>query len=134
MVHFLKLRIGVYLRAKFQFSSIILTSFRQGVILPPPPPQNEPLKSPSRVGGLKLIKSSALTAKFTVLLLTSPFKLLNLSLSLFVDALISIQFGVSISTGVMSGKVVFCSWGVLLVPVPSFTKKRFKILLCLFVN
>ena len=133
MVYFLKLRIGVYLRAKFQVSSIILTSFRQGVILPPPP-QNEPLKSPSRVGGLKLIKSSALTAKFTVLLLTSPLKLLNLSLSFFVDALISIQFGVSISTGVMSGKVVFCSWGVLLVLVPSFTKKRFKILLCLFVN
>ena len=28
---------GVYLRAKFEISSIILTSFRQGVILPPPP-------------------------------------------------------------------------------------------------
>ena len=26
---------GVYLRAKFEVSSIILTSFRQGVILPP---------------------------------------------------------------------------------------------------
>ena len=38
----------VYLRAKFQVSSIILTSFRRGVILPlpPPPSQNEPLKSP----------------------------------------------------------------------------------------
>ena len=32
---------GLYLREKFQVSSIILTSFRQGVILPPPPP---PLK------------------------------------------------------------------------------------------
>ena len=42
---------GVYLRAKFEVSSIILTSFRQGVILPPPPiPQNEPLKSPPRLG------------------------------------------------------------------------------------
>ena len=43
----------VYLRAKFEVSSIILTSFRQGVILPPPPPtppQNEPLKSPPRLG------------------------------------------------------------------------------------
>ena len=28
---------GVYLRAKFEVSSIILTSFRQGVILPPTP-------------------------------------------------------------------------------------------------
>ena len=42
---------GVYLRAKSEVSSIILTSFRQGVILPPPtPPQNEPLKSPPRLG------------------------------------------------------------------------------------
>ena len=41
----------VYLRTKFEVSSIILTSFRQGVIPPPPPPpQNEPLKSPLRLG------------------------------------------------------------------------------------
>ena len=38
---------GVYLPAKFKVSSIILTGFRQGVILPPSP-QNEPLKSPPR--------------------------------------------------------------------------------------
>ena len=46
---------GVYLRAKFEVSSIILTGFRQGGILPPPhththTPQNEPLKSPPRLG------------------------------------------------------------------------------------
>ena len=42
----------VYLRAKLEASSIILTSFRQAVILPSPhpPPQNEPLKSPHRSG------------------------------------------------------------------------------------
>ena len=41
----------VYLRAKFEVSSIILTCFRQGVILPTPPsPQNEPLKNPPRLG------------------------------------------------------------------------------------
>ena len=44
----------VYLRTKFQVSSIIITSFRQGegVILtaPLPPPQNKPLKSPPRLG------------------------------------------------------------------------------------
>ena len=42
---------GVYLRVKFEVSSIILTGFRQGVISPPPPrlPQNEPLKSPIRL-------------------------------------------------------------------------------------
>ena len=43
---------GVYLSAKFEVSSIFLTSFRQGVILPPlpPPPQNEALKGPPRLG------------------------------------------------------------------------------------
>ena len=49
---------GVYLRAKFEVSSIILTSFRQGwgwggggVILPlSQPPQNEPQKNPPRLG------------------------------------------------------------------------------------
>ena len=50
---------GVYLHAKFEVSSIILTSFRQGgvgggvIFAPPPPPplpQNEPLKSPPRLG------------------------------------------------------------------------------------
>ena len=45
----------VNLRTKFQVSCLILTSFRQGVILPPPPlphppPQNEPLKNPPRLG------------------------------------------------------------------------------------
>ena len=52
---------GVYLRPKFQFSSIILTSFRQEVILPPPPPphptppptQNKPKAHPDSRLGLK---------------------------------------------------------------------------------
>ena len=52
---------GVYLRAKREVSSIILTGFRQrgggGVILPPPPPQNEPLKSPPRLGLNKKIEA-----------------------------------------------------------------------------
>ena len=39
----------LYLLTKFQVSSIILTSFRQGVILTPLPLQNEPLKSPPRL-------------------------------------------------------------------------------------
>ena len=53
---------GVYVRDKFEVSGIILTSFRQGggVILPPsPPPQNEPLKSPPRLG-LNMVKTKAL--------------------------------------------------------------------------
>ena len=46
---------GVYLHAKFEDSSIILTSFRQGgnftpLPPPPPPPQNKPLKSPPKLG------------------------------------------------------------------------------------
>ena len=49
-VYFLKLRMSMYLRAKFETSGVILTSFRQGVTLPPPPPQNEQLKSPPRLG------------------------------------------------------------------------------------
>ena len=40
----------VYLRAKLWVSSIIVTSFRKGLILPLSPPQNEPLKSPPRLG------------------------------------------------------------------------------------
>ena len=39
----------VYLRAKFEVSSIILTGFRQGEGNSPPP-QDEPLKIPFRVG------------------------------------------------------------------------------------
>ena len=42
---------GVYLRVKFEVTSIILTSFRQVVILDPLLlPQNKPLKSLSRLG------------------------------------------------------------------------------------
>ena len=60
----------VYLPAKFEVFSIILTSFRNGggvgwgggvILLLLPPPQNEHLKSPSRLG-FKNIKS---TAKFS---------------------------------------------------------------------
>ena len=49
MVYFLKLHMCVHLRTKFQVSSTILTSFRQGVNFTPPSPQNEPLKSPPRL-------------------------------------------------------------------------------------
>ena len=55
-VHFLKLNICVYSRTKFQFSSIILGSFRQGLgvgnnFTPPTyPPPNKPFRSPHRLG------------------------------------------------------------------------------------
>ena len=53
MVYFLKLHMGVYLRAKFEASSIILTSFRWGVILPPPNSKWTPKKPTQiRVKGL----------------------------------------------------------------------------------
>ena len=56
---------NVLLPAKFEVSSIILISFRQGVIFTPPPKknkplktiQNKPLKSPSRLGLSNLISS-----------------------------------------------------------------------------
>ena len=52
----------MYLRAKFEVFSIIIRSFRQGVILPTLlPPENWPLKSPPRLG-LKNIKP---TTKFS---------------------------------------------------------------------
>ena len=43
---------GVYLLAKFEVSSIILTGSRQGggILAPPSPPQNKPLESPPRLG------------------------------------------------------------------------------------
>ena len=41
----------VYLRANFQVSSIILTSFRQGIVLPPPSNRKtKPWKNPLRLG------------------------------------------------------------------------------------
>ena len=46
---------GVFLRAKFEAFSIILTGFRQGWVgatLSPPKPHNEPLKSPPTLPGL----------------------------------------------------------------------------------
>ena len=48
----------VYLCTKFKVSSIILTSFKQGVILPTLllPPQNEPRKIPPRLGLRRLMK------------------------------------------------------------------------------
>ena len=46
---------GVYLRAKFQVYCIFRTSFRKGVIPPPlSPTQDEPLKSPPRLGIMML--------------------------------------------------------------------------------
>ena len=50
---------SLYLRAKFEASSIILTSFRMGggCNFTFPPPQNEPLKSPPRLGLITLKKN-----------------------------------------------------------------------------
>ena len=61
----------VYLRATFHVSSIILTSFRQdegGPILTSlPSPQNEPLKSPPRLG----LSSLSETSRDVIYVLTS---------------------------------------------------------------
>ena len=61
----------VYLLTKFQAPSIILTSFRQGVTLPPPLLlKNEPLKSPPRLGlnGFLITKRLLTPADFNPLL------------------------------------------------------------------
>ena len=46
---FLETTFVCVLRTKFQVSNIILTSFRQEVILALPPPENGPLKYPLRL-------------------------------------------------------------------------------------
>ena len=65
---------GLYLRATFEVSSITLTGFRQGwvgvVILLPPPPQNEPLKIPPRLG-LRLYLEFFLDVEFLLLTIFS---------------------------------------------------------------
>ena len=51
-VYFLKLHMGVYLRATFEVSSIVLRSFRQGVganFTPPPPTSKRTPKKPTQI-------------------------------------------------------------------------------------
>ena len=43
----------VYLRAEIEISSIILTSFRQGIILPPTPKRNPKKPTQIRVNKMK---------------------------------------------------------------------------------
>ena len=46
---------------QFEVFSMIVTRFRQGVvILPPTPPQNEPLKSPPRLGLMTFLRGCIL--------------------------------------------------------------------------
>ena len=80
---------NVLVPAKFEVSSIILMSFRQGVILLPPKKnkplkttKNKPLKSPSRLGLSNLISSFNIltfvnTSQWLLMLLES-IRLLNL--------------------------------------------------------
>ena len=70
----MKLHMGVYLLAKFEVSSIILTGFRQGggLFYPSPsPPQNEPIKSPTRLGLKIVISINMQTHPFAVTSLPS---------------------------------------------------------------
>ena len=64
----------VYVRTNFQVSSIILTSFRPEVILSnPPPPQNEPLKTPPRLKlTQKLFPTDIVHVSNTIYLCISP--------------------------------------------------------------
>ena len=45
---------GVYLRAKFEVSNLILTGCRQGVILPPPPTLKQTPKKTTQISVLGL--------------------------------------------------------------------------------
>ena len=71
----------LYLCAKFEVSSTILTSFRQGVN--PHPHQNEPLKSPHRSGltrGFELVTRGFefVTREFEVITRVLPFHIIKL--------------------------------------------------------
>ena len=57
-IYFLKLDMCAYLRTKLQVSGTILTSFRQEVVSLPPP-ENERLKTPTRLGLNKLVHSQS---------------------------------------------------------------------------
>ena len=48
-VYFMKLHMGVHLRAKFEVSSIILTSFRQGGVILHPPTSKRTSKKPTQI-------------------------------------------------------------------------------------
>ena len=65
----------VYLGTKFQVSSVILTSFRWGNFTcpspHPPPPQNELLKSPPRLGLMR--KKHKKTSSIYIMLNTYSF-------------------------------------------------------------
>ena len=63
----------LYVRNKFQVSSIILMGFRREVILPTLPPQNKPLKTPARLRLIqKLFQTDTAHVSNTVFLCTSP--------------------------------------------------------------
>ena len=84
----------MYLWTKSQVSSIFLTSLRQGVILPyPPPPQNEPLKSPPRL-------------ELTFFLLTSQFYSLCFLLLSFIKPKINFASPLPIVKNKVINKVV----------------------------
>ena len=59
----------VYLRAKFEVSSLILTSFKQeggsNFITPLLPPQNEPLKNPPRYPDTQIPRVKIYVKKLT---------------------------------------------------------------------
>ena len=78
-----------YLHDKFEVFSIILTSFRRGLILPSPLPQNEPLKSPPRLGlntavfKHKLLIQHINIAQFSNLLVIAQFSSLQHSFLIY---------------------------------------------------
>ena len=64
---------GVYLRAKFDVFSIILTSFRQRVILAPPPTSKRTPKKPTQIRVKKRLQHWRFPVKFSELLRTTSF-------------------------------------------------------------
>ena len=66
----------VYLRAKFEVSSIILTNFRQRLI-PPATPQTEPLKSPPILGLIMFYLRNIYISLFLIHAATQKFRLRN---------------------------------------------------------
>ena len=69
----------VYLRAKFEVSRIIITSFRQGVVLhcPPPPPTINSKRTPRKPTQIRVkinfMHDILIQVVYTIFFITKPF-------------------------------------------------------------
>ena len=95
----------VYLRAKFEVSSIILTSFRQGGLISPSASQNKPLKSPPR---LELKANPDQQKKHYIVMFSTDKQQNNKTKAIFLIMLLTLYFA-ELSTTQGSVKLIYCA-------------------------